>query len=392
MRALKPTIKKSGKYDRERKVLLGLVEHFLKTGKAVGSNTLKDVGFADLSSATIRNYFAHLEEEGYLTQQHSSGGRVPTDKAYRLYAEEIYDSASTASSPIQKHTAFNELQNNETREITAFLQRSAEKLAEISSSAVFLSAPRFEQDFIIGIKLVAIDHTRCLCVIITDFGEVLTEVLNTPHKLSNFSVKRIEDYFQWRITGIDKPDTLTKEEEEVAQGFYNEVMIRYIVGYSNFTHEDIYRTGFSKLLSYPEFQDPTLLANSLALFENTQGMRLLLKECTKHNKLKYWIGDDLLTYSPYAKPNCAVLAIPYHVNKQPVGAVGLLGPIRMPYKTLFEMLPNFSESISEALTKNLYKFKINMRQSKQEEIEHKERQLKLIAQNHQLLIEDQRNF
>ncbi len=80
------SLKRIGKQDRERKVLLGLVDYYIKTGKPVGSNTLKEVGFEELSSATIRNYFANLEEEGYLSQSHSSGGRIPTNLAYRTYA------------------------------------------------------------------------------------------------------------------------------------------------------------------------------------------------------------------------------------------------------------------------------------------------------------------
>ena len=81
--------KKTGKTVRERKVLFGLVEHYIKTGKPVGSHALKEAGFEELSSATIRNYFANLEEEGFLNQQHSSGGRIPTNRAYRLYAQEF---------------------------------------------------------------------------------------------------------------------------------------------------------------------------------------------------------------------------------------------------------------------------------------------------------------
>ncbi len=72
MNALKSVVKKSNKQEREHKVLLGLIEHFLQTGRPVGSNTLKDLGFDTLSSATIRNYFANLEQTGYLTQQHAS--------------------------------------------------------------------------------------------------------------------------------------------------------------------------------------------------------------------------------------------------------------------------------------------------------------------------------
>ena len=90
MKTWKPIpIKRMGKQERERKVLLGLVEYYIQTGKPVGSNTLKEAGFEDLSSATIRNYFANLEEEGYLVQSHSSGGRIPTDLSYRTYAEHV---------------------------------------------------------------------------------------------------------------------------------------------------------------------------------------------------------------------------------------------------------------------------------------------------------------
>lgn len=81
-------IKKMSKEEREKTVLLGLVDHYIREGKPVGSNTLKDVGFQDLSSATLRNYFSILEDQGYLHQQHISGGRIPTAAAYRIYAQE----------------------------------------------------------------------------------------------------------------------------------------------------------------------------------------------------------------------------------------------------------------------------------------------------------------
>lgn len=360
MKALKPiTIKKTSKSDREKKVLLGLIEYFLKTGKPVGSNTLKEAGFEDLSSATIRNYFANLEEEGYLSQQHSSGGRIPTNLAYRFYAKEYENSHTALSEDDEKK--LQELRSSETREIAHYLQQAAESLSLMTQMAVFLSAPRFDSDFILEIKLISIDHSRCLCIIITDFGAVQTEILHVDSKLSAFSTKRIEGYFHWRLSGQDKPENLTKEEEYLAQRLYNELLVRYIVSYSNFSDDEIYRTGFSKLLSYTDFQDTTILANSLALFENAHSMRLLLKECSKGHKLKFWIGEDLAPYSSRT-PHCTVLAFPYYINKQCVGSFGLLGPIRMPYRQLFSLMNDFSLSMSEALTRNIYKFKISFRQ------------------------------
>lgn len=379
-------IKRLGKQDREKKVLLGLVEYYIKTGKPVGSNTLKEAGFEDLSSATLRNYFANLEEEGYLSQPHSSGGRLPTPLAYRTYAK-AYSEAQT----LEKETEhFSTLRSSDSREITAFLQESAETLGKLTQCAVFLSAPRFDHDFVIDLKLVPIDSYRCVCIIITDFGVVQTEILRLPAKLSAFAAKRIEAYFQWRLTGLNPPSHMEEEEKKIAHSFYNEVMMRYIVGYAHFSSEDMYRTGFSHLLNYPEFQDTMLLSTSLSLFENSHYMRLLLKECQVVDRLKFWIGDDLNAYAGLSQPTCSVLAIPYYVNKKVVGACGLLGPMRIPYPQLFSILRDFSSSVSEVLTRNLYKHKISFRQPEKERIYLNKKNQQSIGQSQPMLLEDKR--
>ncbi len=365
MKTTKSLIKPSSKQHRERKVLFGLIEYYLKTARPVGSNTLKEMGFEDLSSATIRNYFAKLEEKGYLIQQHISGGRIPSHKAYRLYANEYVDEIPPKEIHHSKNP-FNILRTNESREITLFLQQAAENLAQQTQAAVFLSAPRFEQDLIINIKLIVIDHSRCLCVLMTDFGQVIPEILQTEQKLSVFSAKRIETYFNWRINNQQQHEELTEEEKALAQHLYNELMMRYVVNHTNFNNEEIYRTGLSRLLVYPEFHDPAFLVNSLALFENTHSMRLLLKECSALDKLKFWIGEDLSPYTHESNPDTTVIAIPYRVNNHPIGAVALLGPARFSYRQAFALLYLFSESISEALTNNLYKFKIEMHPSSQQ--------------------------
>ncbi len=375
---------KSNKQQREQKVLLGLIDQYLKTGQPVGSNSLKDAGFEDISSATIRNYFAELEKQDLLKQLHTSGGRIPTQKAYRIYAKEHYHANFITA---EEEVILDTLRKSETKEIALYLQQAAETLSELTNYAVFLSAPRFDHDFVIDLKLVPIDYHRFLCVIITDFGVIQTELMHTDQRLSSFSIKRIEGYFHWRLTGHDKPENLNEEEELLAQKYYNELMLRYIVGYSNFIEEEVYRTGFSKLLKYPDFHDASVLANSLSLFENAHRMRLLLKDCSSHDALKYWIGDDL---EPYAteKQHCSVLSIPYKINKQTVGAVGVLGPIRMPYKELFGLLKVFGDSISEALTRNIYKFKISFRQPEEGAPYLQKEEHHLIGQSRLMLLED----
>lgn len=383
MNALEQIKKKSSiKEERQYKVLIALIELFILTGKPVGSNTLREAGLEDLSSATIRNYFASLEELGFLEQQHASGGRTPTEKALRYYAQEMKNTYRVTELEDLKW-----IRQTETKEIAAFLQQSAEALSSHSNCAVFLSAPRFDHDFIVDIKLVPVDTFRFLCVIITDFGVIQTELMHTEEKLSSFGIKRMETYFQWRLGKNEKPENLSQEEELLAHKFYNELIVRYIVGYSNFTDEEVFRTGFSKLLSYPEFNDPVSLASSLSLFENAHSMRLLLRETIKTNQIKFWIGSDLNTYTT-TTPYAAVIAIPYRINQQIVGAVGVLCPTRTPYRKLFELIHAFSDCISEALTRNIYKFKINFRQPQEGTPYLQKEEHRLIGQSRLMLLED----
>lgn len=356
--------KKPAKSQREQLILFAMVELYLKTGKPIGSNTLKDNWFENLSSATIRNYFSKLEQDGYLKQQHSSGGRIPTALAYKAYAEFHLDQPILGEMEkkwVKEHLV------KETREIAGYLQRAAESLSEATRCAVFLSSPRFDQDFLLDIKLVQIDQSRILCVLITDFGIIHTETIHTEKKLSSFAIKRLESYFNWKLTGLDKPK-LDVEEERFAERLYKEVMLRHIVSYTNFSAEDLFQAGFSKLLSYPDFNDAAALASGLSLFENKIQLRNLLNACMKKGGPSCWIGESLEQFSPEAS-SCSVIVVPYRIHQTLCGAFGILGPNRIPYRELFGLLASASEAISDSLTRSMYKFKITFRQPKSADLE-----------------------
>ena len=384
VKALKPVKKgrRGSKAEREMSVLVGLVELYIKEGVPVGSNTLRDAGFQEFSSATLRNYFVSLERDGYLMQQHTSGGRIPTPKAYRAYAAHCLEERARATLGLlndEYATTVEQLRTSGSNEIGTFLEHGAEVLSDLAKGAVFLSAPRFDHDFVRDLKLVTIDQQRCLCVIVTSFGIVKTEVLRSDIKLSAFALKRIEAYFHWRLTGQDKPEDLSDEEHDLAQRFYNEALVRYVVGYSNFVDEEIFRTGFSQLLQYPDYADVASLAGSLSLFESPHAMRLLLRECSSAQEIKTWVGDELPQHC-VGNSNCAVIAIPYKIGPKVVGAIGLLGPMRMPYAQVFELMQHVADAISEALTNSVYRFGITYRQPLH--------QAPSLEQEQQLLLED----
>ncbi len=370
--------KRPAKDERERQVLLSLVELYLETGTPVGSNTLRDHGFKNLSPATIRNYFANLEKNGFLRQQHSSGGRIPTEEAFKLYVQAHLRKFEVKDKETQ---ALRKKLSSPTREVATYLQRAAEVLAGTTKCAIFLSSPRFDQDFVLDIKLVTIDSNRCLCVLITDFGMVHTETLYLEKGLSNANLEKIAHYLQWRISGVEKPK-ISPEEERLGNHFYKEIMLRHIVTYSNFSAEDIHKTGFSQLLNYPDFNNAASLASGLSLFENESDLRLLLKIACEKQELSCFLGDDL---DPLATDiaGCSVIVIPYRIHQTQAGAIALLGPNRLPYKKLFGLLTAASEALSETLTSSLYKFKITFRKPKpsQIELESKSSSLGLLIDN-----------
>lgn len=371
--------KKPAKDERERIVLLRLVDLFLKTGKPIASGSLRDHGLKEFSSATIRNYFAKLEQGGYLKQPHASGGRIPTQHAYRVYAK-----SQLLQSPSLDEKICEALENNlakPTRNIAQYLQNAAAFLSDITNCAVFLSTPRFDSDFVLSIRLFAIDAHRCLGVLLTDFGLIHTETLHTQKNLHDIDLSRLEEYFAFRLQDKKRP-SLSDEENALAESFYSELMLRHIVHHTNFFRDDLFKTGFSKLLDYQEYkEEPSLLANALSLFESPQKLSALLQDCTDKRSLTCLIGDDLCTVSETLSES-TVISIPFRINQSIVGAIGLLGPTRVPYRQIFALLTMASELISETLTSSVYKFKISYRTPEPES-------LQLPTFEHSLYLENQ---
>ena len=372
-------MRKTPKQDREIHILCGLVEHYIKTGAPVGSSALKETHFKDLSSATLRNYFAKLETSGFLRQEHSSGGRIPTDAAFKLFAMQALETGSVDK---KEKAFFKSRLLGETREIASYLGYAADTVSEATGCAAFLSSPRFDQDLIRKIKLVKIDHNRCLAVIITDFGIVHTETVYTPETLTDESIESIESHFAARIENREMPP-LDETLETFAKQLYSELMLRHIAGYANFHTDDLHKTGFSRILTYPEMQDATTLASGLAIFENPEEMRRLCREARDLSDLKFWIGNDLGQSGQSGE--CSVIAVPYCISGRPVGTIAILGPKRLPYAKLFALLREAAKNISENLTQNLIKHQIAFREPAPKPASH-------LTQQSQTLLEDRRRI
>lgn len=361
----------TSKEEREREVLFGLVSLYLQQGRAVGSNTLKENGFDHFSSATIRNYFVRLEKQGYLLQHHTSGGRIPTDRAIREYAHRAQKHPEAPSKDDARYISGALL--GETQKFSTYFQDAVDALSELTGCAAVITSPRFDQDAVTGVKLVPIDDQRVLAILITDFQFIHTEPLSLPQKMSTFSLKRIEEYFDARLTGSERPH-LTFAEEQFASTAYNEVILRHFVSNTNIYREDIYKGGLSKLLHHAEFYDPLVLSHTLNVFENPEALHRILQTCYNRRSLTTWIGGDLKNFIP-PPIHSAVVAIPYTIHGKMAGIVALLGPMRMPYPKVFGVLQTFSKLLSQNITKSVNKFNLTYREYTPQALEYSSKPL-----------------
>lgn len=351
--------KRSGRREKEQTILFRLVEHYLKTGKPVGSQALQEESCGEVSPATIRNYFVRLEEEGYVKQQHLSGGRIPLGKAFSEYARHCFDTMThgqrerAAPLPLQENVS--------SSDVIALLQQAASALSAQAGAAAAVSSPRFDHDVITGLTFVFIDVQRVVAVIATEFGLVHTAVIYSTFPLSHALLKKADRFARSRLfhEKLD-PDFFEGEELEYVRKLYQEAMACYFVGYSNVSQEDLWRTGFSRLLQRPEFEESQAMSASLSLFENVNALRGFSRDAVRSGHLRFWVGDELAPYI-IGEPNCAVIAVPYFVGDRPVGALLIIGSMSVLYYDLFCLMQDAAEQVSSTLSDCLLHHRMSYR-------------------------------
>ncbi len=361
--------------EREKKILFSLVEYYIRTGKPVGSQSLQESEFSDISSATIRNYFAALDEAGYLHQQHASGGRIPQSKAFQEYAKYCFEKLGEEKGP-HDEKPLPLVETVEATNVVTMLQHFGELLSQKSHSPIAVSSPRFDHDIVSDLHFVFIDVSRTLAVITTEFGLVHTAVITTPDfSFSHALLKKAERFARSRL--FREPlehDLFEGNELEQVRRLFQEAMASYFVSYSSVSQEDLWRAGFSRLLGCKEFSDVSSLAASLSLFENGTALRGFMRDAIRSNSVKFWVGEELVPYA-VGEPNATVIAVPYHVGTRPVGAIALVTSMRQFFLPLFRLLQDSAGQLDRALTKSLMHNRISYRMPESHAVFTKEAQM-----------------
>ncbi len=333
--------------DRKFMILQAIIDDYITTAVPVGSRTISRKAGVGFSPATIRNEMSDLEELGYLDQPHTSAGRVPSDKAYRLYVDRLMKVGKLTSDERER---IHDYMQSRGAQVDAVIRSAATVLADATQYTSVIVAPKLGSLRIRHIQLVPVSEEMALMIIVTNLGIVKDAVIRVPSGLSADDLYSISRMLTERLA--NKPlEAVRATFAELLQDAESNrrlmVEALRVIGRKLDAEDatEVVVGGSSKLLNYPEYADVEKAKNFLAVLESKDKLRQLIgreegMEVTIH------IGAE----NGPEMSDCSVVTARYRVGDQVTGALGIIGPTRMNYNRVISVLEFMSRAMSELLS------------------------------------------
>jgi len=334
-------------HDRSRRVLAALVREFIISGEPVASSVLVTAAGLGVSSATVRNILARLEEEGFVQQPHTSAGRIPTDRGYRFYVDLLLE----AKRPSRAANAVEARLRRETtdRRLDTLLPQVSHVLSEASRSVGFAIRTSNEGAVFERVEFVPLSETRVLVVIVARGGHVIQKVIDPGEPLLADDLRQAANYLNAEFSGLPihraREAVLERIDEE--RSMYDALLARAMrLASSTFAdlpdQPAIYVEGTSSLLEGGSGLSMTMLQALLAMIEEKRRLLSLLNEYIDGPGLTVVIGAEHL--DPSLRP-FSLVASTYDAGTGS-GTVGVIGPTRMRYSRAINAVEGLSKAIS----------------------------------------------
>jgi heat-inducible transcriptional repressor len=330
--------------DRAHSLLKALIERYIADGQPVGSRTLSKV--FDLSPATIRNVMADLEEAGLIHSPHTSAGRVPTPKGYRLFVDRML--AAQPFELLPMHQIHSMLPSTDpTRAVNA----AASLLSNLTQFAGVVLAPRRSQVFQ-QVEFIRLSEKRILLIIVTPDGDVQNRILSTPREYSSIELTEAGNFFNQHFSG--KPFSqvrlaLAQELNKLREDMSRLMQLAVDAGSEELDEsESVVISGERRLLDVSDLaSDMERLKRTFSLFEKKTDLLQLLDASSRAQGVQIYIGGDS---SLVPMEDVSIVTAPYGVNGKVVGTLGVIGPTRMAYERVIPIVDITSRLLSNALS------------------------------------------
>jgi heat-inducible transcriptional repressor len=334
--------------ERSRTLLKTLVEHYIADGQPVGSRALSKVSGLDLSPATIRNVMADLEEAGFVASPHTSAGRVPTPRGYRLFVDSMLTMRPLEARQLgEMEEALQGLPSSQ------IIAHASQLLSSLTHFAGVVMAPRRPSTRIRQIEFLSLSEKRILLIIVTVDGDVQNRILNTDRVYSPSELVSAANFLNQNCAGLDFEQIrqrLSAEIQRLRDDIKPLMTLALDAGDAAMAESatPYVISGEKNLLDVEELSsNMKRLRELFDLFEQRSSLMRLLDISNRADGVRIFIGGES-GIAPLDE--CSVIAAPYAVDGQVVGSVGVIGPTRMAYERVIPIVDITARLLSSALS------------------------------------------
>lgn len=330
--------------DRRNSLLKEIVETYIKTAKPVGSKAL--CSKFDCSSATIRNEMAILEDLGYVEKNHISSGRVPSEKGYRYYVENLMEAEKITGSDMLK---LQKIFANKELVLSDAITKCMEIISEITNYTSVVLGKNSSDNALLQVNIIALADNQVVAVVCTDKGVVENKIFNIPDNISINEIIKTSEIINKLLVGTPINQVGTRLENEIKPIIKKQIQqyeTIYSIFYDAFNDfvsnntSNVHISGRTKIFEQPEYNDVAELKRLANKLEDVNFIeKVSSKDENDTNEIKIYIGDE----SEF-DPNVTIIRKKYHINGED-GTIAVIGPKRMDYQRIVSLLEYVDENL-----------------------------------------------
>lgn len=337
--------------ERKMKILQAIIRNYLETGEPVGSRTISKYTDLNLSSATIRNEMADLEELGYILQPHTSAGRIPSDKGYRLYVDKMMEDKE------REIYEMKEMLLEKEDKMDHLLKQVAKVLAVSTNYATMITAPQIHRNKLKFIQLSRVDADQLLAVIVVEGNVIKNTMLAIEEELDEETLLKLNILLNTHLNGLSIEEinlgmiAALKQQAGIHSAIVGDVIDAVAEAIKADEDLEIYTSGTNNILKYPELADKQKASELINTFEEKQMLTELVQDSLSEKSgtgIQVYIGDETPIQS---MKDCSVVTATYELEEGMKGTIGIIGPKRMDYDKVVGTLKNLMHQLDDLYKK-----------------------------------------
>ena len=332
--------------ERKLKILQAIISDYVKTAEPVGSRTLSKKNELGISPATIRNEMSDLEEMGYLTHPHTSAGRVPSDKAYRLYVNDMMEKKELTVS--EKNSIANRLSAN-VSEFEKTIRHAANILSEITNLTSFVMTPSQDEDLLKYINILPVDESTVVLMIVSESGKVSNTALRLQTQFTEEDLQLLAKTMTYNYKGKKLSEVLKNNiieslhtDIEAIGKLAENIMPDFMRTLESMLDVNLYMDGLTNIFNLPEYNDFQKAKGLLELLDKKEDFTKRIIE--RDDGILVTIGEENCDDN---MNDCSLITATYHVDGKLVGKIGVIGPTRMKYGEVTSLMEFVTDNLND---------------------------------------------